>query len=75
MTAWAPWGGLGPEYSPPWPDTDKRRVPVRSSGSGQFVQQLLSLTSEHSDPERAAQDVLDKLQAVPVGTWSSQEDI
>jgi hypothetical protein len=19
-------GGLGPEYSPPWPDTDERRV-------------------------------------------------
>jgi hypothetical protein len=41
------------------------------SGDGSFVRQMLSLTSDHSDPERAAQDVLDQLQAVPADEWSS----
>jgi hypothetical protein len=35
-----------------------------------FVQQVLILTSDHSEPELAAQDILDQLQAVPAGQWS-----
>jgi hypothetical protein len=44
----------------------------RPSGEGFFVQRVLSLTSDHCEPRRAARDVLDQLQAVPAGQWSSR---
>jgi hypothetical protein len=42
------------------------------SGEEFFVQQVLSLTSDHSGPGRAEQDILDQLQAVPAGERSSR---
>lgn len=42
------------------------------SGDGSFVQQVLSVTSGRSEPELAAQDVLDQLQAVSAGEWHSR---
>jgi hypothetical protein len=44
----------------------------RPSDAESFIQQVLSLTSDHSEPELAAQDVLDRLQAVPTGDWGSR---
>ena len=40
------------------------------SGDEPFVQQLLSLTPDHSEPELATRDILDRLRAVPAGEWS-----
>ena len=42
------------------------------SGGESSVQQALSLTSQHSEPELAVQDILHQLQAVPVSEWSSR---
>lgn len=43
-----------------------------SPGSASFAQRVLSLTTGHTEPERAAQDILGQLQAVPVGEWASR---
>jgi hypothetical protein len=37
-----------------------------------FVQQVLSLTSDYSEPELAARDVLDRLLAVPAVEWNAR---
>jgi hypothetical protein len=42
------------------------------SGDESFVQQVLRLASGRSEPERAAQDILGQLHAVPAGEWSSR---
>ncbi|HZR53119.1 MAG TPA: hypothetical protein VFB06_26845 [Streptosporangiaceae bacterium] len=41
-----------------------------SSGFTPFAQQVLAVTAGYSDPERAAQDILRQLQAVPVSQWA-----
>ena len=44
----------------------------RPSDPESFIQQVLCLSSGHSEPELAAQDILDRLQAVPTGEWGSR---
>jgi hypothetical protein len=41
-------------------------------GDKTFVQQVLSLASDHSEPDLAAQDILGRLAAVPVSEWKSR---
>lgn len=62
---------LGLRWAAPAPDGDGVLLSFGNSPSGpeSFVQQLLSLTSHHSAPERSAQDILDQLQAVPAADW------
>jgi hypothetical protein len=48
---------------------DLSRCPT---GDESFVQQLLSLVGDHSEPELAAQDFLDLPQAVSTAEWRSR---
>ena len=63
MAAEAPWGGLGPARFPPWPDTDKRRVPydpvVRDNTGGAMP------GSGGSDMERAREETPGRSPAGP----------
>jgi hypothetical protein len=59
--------------APAWDDDGIQVSLERGQAGGEpFRQQVLSLTSVHTDPESAAQDIIEQLRAVPAEQWPAR---